>query len=144
MNQNTTEYLFASKGKRVVNFLIDGFVISIVAISIANKMGVQINLNPKTMQEAMSLPSAFYNINLMVQIAYYFILEYTTNTTLGKLITRTKVIFVNEHSNKLIACIIRSTARAIPFSPIIALFLEKFTLHDIISRTIVIQQDAIS
>jgi uncharacterized RDD family membrane protein YckC len=140
MNQDASKYEFASKGKRVANFLIDGFLISIVAISIANKMGISINLNPKTMQEAMNIPLGFTKINVIVQVCYYFILEYTTNTTLGKLITRTKVIFVNEHSNKFLGCLIRSTARAIPFSPIIALFLKRFTLHDIMSRTIVVNQ----
>jgi uncharacterized RDD family membrane protein YckC len=137
MDTKIETYPCVDKSTRLVNFMIDGFIISLIAITIANKMGVRINLNPKNMQEAASLPKEFYSINMCVQFCYYFILEYTTNTTLGKLITKTQVYFINPDSNKFIGCLARSSARLIPFSPIVFLFIGKKTLHDMLSMTVV-------
>ena len=73
-----------SSGIRIANFLIDTFTIYLIffllLILLANSLNTII----------------IYGLNFLVFFLYYFILEGSSGRTIGKLITRIKVVFLDD------------------------------------------------
>ena len=66
---------------------------------------------------------------------YYFIFELTTGQTIGKMITKTKVVDVKSGNNPdFLKILIRTASRLIPIDFISYLFSSK-GIHDILSKT---------
>jgi uncharacterized RDD family membrane protein YckC len=121
---------------RFINFLLDTLAFTLIAI-------ITILILKKY------LPSfQFYSaennriIAFILYFFYYFIFELTLSSTLGKLITRTKVVDqISLSRPSVLKILIRTFCRFIPLEGFSIFFTEKKNvLHDIISRTTVINK----
>lgn len=115
-------------GIRFLNFLID-FIIWLV---IAGILTYPLNANDGT---EMFLG---YLIMLTTFIAYYGIMEIKFQKTVGKFVTKTKVVKMNGEKPKNTDIISRTFCRLIPFDRISFLF-TKNGIHDFLSKTKVIK-----
>ncbi|MDR2970479.1 MAG: RDD family protein [Bacteroidales bacterium] len=115
--------IIASKWKRVFNYLIDSLVISIISIPF-----VIFNLDNQLQQSL---------VTLFVFLFYYLIMESAFRTTIGKLITNTRV--VNFDGSRAEDIFNRTICRFIPFEPLSFLFSNN-GWHDNLSKTIVIDR----
>jgi uncharacterized RDD family membrane protein YckC len=78
-------------------------------------------------------------IAIVFYFLYYFILEYFVGQTIGKLITKSKVITLSDNKNYFLIQIVgRTLIRFIPFDMLSYIFVSR-GLHDIISKTDVIK-----
>ncbi|PXY02310.1 hypothetical protein DF185_06590 [Marinifilum breve] len=128
----------ASNTKRFVNWIIDSISISILwfillpfIVIALKKAGLLENLKAgQTMSlEFTLLPIAFI---------YYIILKGIFHTTLGKLITRTKIIRLDNEKVNFIDILLRTLCRFIPLEQL-SFFSEKpIGWHDRISETRII------
>ena len=78
-------------------------------------------------------------ISCALYFLYYFIFEYFNGQTIGKMITKTKVVSFSKNNNLfIIRLFIRTLMRFIPIDIISYLFTYR-GLHDLISMTTVIK-----
>jgi uncharacterized RDD family membrane protein YckC len=76
----------------------------------------------------------FVIITFLILFTYYILLEYKTNKTLGKLLTRTTILMIDGSKPTLKTIIIRTLSRLIPFNTLITLF-TGISIHDRVSKT---------
>lgn len=130
----------ASKNKRFANYIIDIIIFYIFCMIIGGALGILIALiNPEWL-------SVFDNDNAILEylfgficgMIYYTALEATTGRTIGKYITKTKL--VDEHGNKpnLKTVLLRSLCRHIPFDAFSFLGSDETGWHDTLSKTRVV------
>lgn len=134
-NQKVESNHLASSGKRFANFIIDLVMIYIIAI-ILSVLYVYAGINFD------KVPS--FLIGVILQISYYTILEATTGKTIGKMITRTKVVLSDFSKPSLGSIFKRSLCRIIPFEPL-SFFGSSSPSgwHDTITNTWVVDENAI-
>lgn len=120
---------------RFVNFLIDFIVIFILYSIIVPVIETFLPLVNQTER-------AIYRIGFLVFFValYYIPLEYGLQKTLGKIITKTKVVTLEGNKPELIDIISRTFCRLIPFDRF-SFFYSRNGLHDAISRTKVIKDN---
>jgi len=98
---------FASGGKRFLNSFIDGiimYVLFFIFLLIIGTSGSAFNISG-------GIRFAIYPI----MFAYYVIMEGTTGKTIGKFITRTKVITDDGEQPTMKTALLRTLCRFIPF-----------------------------
>jgi uncharacterized RDD family membrane protein YckC len=104
---------------RLGNFLIDSVVI-VIFIMLSSYL-----LRDIVSQDQMKISG----------IVYYFVMEYTMGQTIGKILTKSKVVDVkNKGHPKFIQIFIRTLSRLIPVDFVSYLF-NKQGIHDYISKT---------
>lgn len=120
---------------RFVNFAIDFIVILIVYVLIVPSFE---RLLPLTSRVELSM----YRIgSLIFFIALYYIpFEYKSQKTLGKIITKTKVVTFEGNKPELIDIVSRTFCRLIPFDRFSFLY-SRNGFHDAISKTKVIKDN---
>ena len=112
-----TENIKASRTKRIINFLIDSIFISLLNILFFDN----------------------YNLTILILfIIYYTIFEGIFKVTIGKILTKTKVVSTDGTKTDLI--FIRTLLRLIPFEPF-SYFIGNTGWHDKLSNTVVIDLD---
>ena len=80
-------------------------------------------------------------IAVVLYFLYYFLFEYITGRTLGKMITKTRVVSLTiNHNNFFIRLIFRTLMRMIPIDILSYLFSAR-GLHDRITMTALIGRD---
>lgn len=132
LKENTSQYQLASKGLRVVNFLLDTIISQAISGGLTFALFMQIND---------SNYQALYSIIIVMPIAipflYYALSEhFLKGKTLAKFFTKTKVVQEDGSRISLSSLGIRSILRLIPIEPIS--FLLGKGWHDSMSRTMVI------
>ena len=138
-----TDEMLASKSKRFANYIIDNIlfylffmVIAVVVILISSLLGSDAaliyieNLDSQPLLERLIAAVGF--------VIFYFILESTSQKTIGKLITQTKVVLENGEKPRPETIIIRSLCRLIPFEPFSFLGNVPKGWHDTMSKTYVV------
>ncbi|SHK93884.1 RDD family protein [Hymenobacter psychrotolerans] len=131
----------ASRGQRFINYLVDlatfyagmfaiGIGLGIVAVAIDNQAILQVFDGPMG-----SLVAIF------IMLCYYFILESTTGRTMGKLVTRTRVVMADGSKLTTSAVLKRTLCRIIPFEAFSFFNDAASGLHDSISKTRVVKMD---
>ncbi|WP_298761257.1 RDD family protein [uncultured Psychroserpens sp.] len=108
------------KTTRLVNYIIDMLVVYLlffVFTIFENSHGVNY--------------LAFYSI----MFTYYFLFELITNQTLGKMITKTKVIYNDGSKPHAIRILVRSISRVLPFDALSYMFGYELGMHDLFSST---------
>lgn len=120
---------------RFLNFLIDIIVWSVLATSVTFIIGIFIQ---PTDQSMISLIA--YILIFGTFIAYYAIMEIKFQKTIGKFVTKTKVVKVNGEKPTEGDIIIRTFCRFIPFDRFSYLF-DKNGFHDYLSKTQVIRDN---
>lgn len=138
---NTLNSRAASKGKRLANYFIDYIILIIINFNIGMVIGVIIGMfYPEYFDYIDSIGLLEqYIFGTIVGTVYYTLFESITGRSIGKLITKTKV--VNEEGGKptFHALLIRSLCRFIPFEAFSFLGAETKGWHDTISNTRVIE-----
>ena len=108
-----------NKGTRIINFVID-----IIIISITSNV----------------LSTLFYFLNsaiiyYCIYLVYYFTFEYYLSQTLGKMITKTKVVDMYNLKPSFMKVAYRTLLRLNPFDSLSYLFGQEQGGHDLISKT---------
>lgn len=120
-------------GIRFVNFLIDFIVWLVLAFMISSVIGFFIQ---PTNQGIISLIG--YILIFGTFIAYYAIMEIKFQKTIGKFVTKTKVVKINGEKPTDSDIIARTFCRFIPFDRISFLFVKN-GIHDYLSKTTVVK-----
>lgn len=120
-------------GIRFVNFLIDFIVWLILAFILSFIIGIFVQ---PTDQGILTLFG--YVLIFATLIAYYAIMEIRFQKTVGKFITKTKVVKMNGEKPTNGDIITRTFCRLIPFDRISFLFVKN-GIHDFLSKTKVVK-----
>jgi uncharacterized RDD family membrane protein YckC len=122
----------APKWKRFVNLLID-----VYAIQIAFRVFYELYFgeNPQGWDDVMV---NIYAVRLCMIL--YFVSEFYTGKTLGKLITGTKVISTEDDKPTAQQILYRTLSRIVPFEPF-SIFFSNTTWHDDWSDTVVVNNN---
>lgn len=120
-------------GIRFVNFLIDFIVWLILAFILSFIIGIFVQ---PTDQGILTLFG--YVLIFATLIAYYAIMEIRFQKTVGKFITKTKVVKMNGEKPTNGDIITRTFCRLIPFDRISFLFVKN-RIHDFLSKTKVVK-----
>ncbi len=109
-----------NKGTRFTNFVTDYLAIFIIWISLAVGSGMVL------------FDPFFLYVTLFL---YYFLFEVTTGQTLGKMISKTKVVNKNGTHPSVFKIFARTLLRLVPIDIISYLFGTELGFHDILSGT---------
>ncbi len=128
-------FKYASRSKRILNGIIDGLIILIIwgtlVISFAPKM---MKMGLFDWMEEGKTYDLSYTI-APIHFLYYLILEGFFKTTIGKIITRTKLIKFNGAQIHFGDALARTIYRYIPFDPLTYLSEHPVGIHDSLSNT---------
>ena len=108
------------KGTRLLNYLVDLFIIYIFWAMVFTMIGSEYNS-----------ATIFY----AVMFFYYFILELSFGQTIGKLVSKTKVVHKNGGKAGFMKILLRSFWRLIPIDAFSYLFGTEIGMHDALSST---------
>ena len=131
----------ASNTKRLTNWIIDSITISIIWFTLLPVIVIVLKniglLDSLTKGETLDLeftilPAAFF---------YYLIFEGVFKTTLGKLITKTKIIRLDNEEVNLVDILLRTLCRFIPLEQLSFLADKPIGWHDRISETRIIMRN---
>jgi uncharacterized RDD family membrane protein YckC len=125
-------------GIRFVNFIIDFIIWLILAFIISFIIGLLI---PVTAESQGILTLFVYVLFFGTFIAYYAIMEIKFQKTVGKFVTKTKVVKMNGEKPENGEIITRTFCRLIPFDRISFLFVKN-GIHDFLSKTKVVKDTA--
>lgn len=127
------EHKSASKISRALNLIIDTIAFLILTLILSSVIGI---FFPTVFEGLIDLIGY---LNLIISyFLYYTFMEVVFQKTIGKFITKTKVIMYNGGNPLLSDIIVRTTFRLIPFDWISYLFKQN-GLHDYLSQTKVIK-----
>lgn len=143
--QPEQRYIVASKGKRFANYVIDTIGYLLFAVLIGLIIGLSGSAADSTEffeeEQSSGLGSLLmeYLIGFIMIITYYTFLEYVLKgKSLGKLITGTRAITVDNQRMDFGTTLKRSACRVIPFEAFTFLGDNARGLHDSLSNTKVI------
>ena len=124
----------ASKGTRFGNYLLD--MIFLYALSFVGGLilGASGGYAGRSNNVFLS-----YLIGFAIVFGYYAVLEGFTGRTIGKFITRTKVVDENGEKPDFNTILIRSLCRLIPFEQFSFLGSDSYGWHDKFSKTRVVK-----
>jgi len=118
----------ASIIKRILNFVIDSIVITFSMYFIFYTLS--------------GLPNLLMALIILTYFGYYIHLEHSYQKTIGKFITRTKVVNIYGQKAKLSQIVQRSFCRVFPFDPFTFFFPKKdMEFHDVFTQTKVINDN---
>lgn len=129
-----------SSGKRLANYIIDRICIFIFKIILALTTGLILGIILPSFIDTIEENSLLfeYLFTFVSTIIYYTLFEALSGRTIGKLITKTKVVDENKNSIGFSTAFIRSLTRFIPFEAFSFLGSEVRGWHDTISKTYVV------
>ncbi|RMG21954.1 MAG: RDD family protein [Bacteroidetes bacterium] len=134
-------FIVAPKDKRFVHLLVD--TVSIYALMFIGFffVGIYLGLSNANVGEN-TLNLIAYMLYFITHFAYYITMESTLGKTLGKIITRTRVLDEMGQKPTSMQIVGRSFARLIPFDALSFLF--GYTgWHDSLSRTVVVEDSSL-
>lgn len=138
-NFRVTTDLYASKGNRFINFVIDTIFYYVLIIFFGIVLGILAALGieaPLNMIAEGGIGSYIFSFGVF--LIYFIVFEAFLQRTLGKYITKTKVIMEDGSKPKLSDITIRSLCRLIPFEVFSFLSDDARGWHDSMSNTYVI------
>ena len=129
----------ASQSKRFINHIIDLIFMYLFAFAFAFTLGIIISIFSPSSAYIFDTNAFGYVIAFISGMVYFLFFEAVFGRTIGKYITKTKV--VDEFGNKpsFNTIFTRSICRFIPFDALSFLFGENSGWHDTISNTKVIE-----
>ncbi|MBP1618337.1 MAG: hypothetical protein H6Q14_2164 [Bacteroidetes bacterium] len=128
------ESSIVSSGTRLIHTVVDFFGFLIIAFILSSIL--QLFYNPS---DERTIRLVGYGLLFVSFLIYFVFMEYKFQKTLGKFITKTKVIMNDGSKPKLNEIFIRTACRLIPFDNISYLF-TKNGFHDRFSNTTVIKE----
>ncbi|RYJ52966.1 RDD family protein [Flavobacterium petrolei] len=137
-----TDDLLASKGQRLLNFVIDLFIIYVIEISIGTTIILIGDLTKSDTASnwvsSLSVVESFF-FGLVILFFYYLITEMYFSRTFGKYFTKTMVVKHEGSRPNMKSIIVRTISRLIPFEPFSFLTAER-GWHDTLSVTYVVKK----
>jgi uncharacterized RDD family membrane protein YckC len=128
----------ATVGQRFLNYIIDVIVLYVVAFGMATMLLVLMYATGKDTNEDGAFQELFLLLWVFLIVLYYTFAEGASQgRSIGKLITRTKVVREDGSEISWKDAFVRSLCRIIPFEPFTAF--NGYPLHDRISHTKVIK-----
>jgi uncharacterized RDD family membrane protein YckC len=134
---NNQELNLAGKGQRIINVLIDMIVFVFIWIVITVVLLVLGFNQTYTDEIGEKVPLIPLIILLPTFWGYYVFTEYKFQKTVGKLLTKTKVVSLTGEKPTLLQIIFRTLSRSIPFE-YFSYFISVEGIHDRISKTRVV------
>jgi uncharacterized RDD family membrane protein YckC len=139
-----TEDLFVKADKRFFNFIIDTVMLSIIlfiglVIYIANTYTTP-NETKEFMDRFLANSMLQYTVTSVITLVYYNFFEICTSRTVGKFCTNTIVVDENGDRASYEAIMIRSLIRIIPLYWISFIVFPTRGLHDLVSKTYVVNK----
>ncbi len=138
-------YTHADKGKRFLNYILDSILSTILLYVGLFLLGGTLALFSDSTGDANLfegvLFAVLYLLSLLLPVAYYVFFEhYSNGKTLGKIITKTRVVRKDGSKPSFGQIVGRSFARLIPFEAFSVLGSDKgIGWHDSLSGTVVIE-----
>jgi len=111
-----------SRSVRFLNFLIDTFAFMVLVLISALMLKNHLSRD------------LLYRILIVIYYLYYFLSEWTIGQTIGKFITKTKVVDLNDQSPTFWGVLLRTLLRMIPFD-CISYLISSQGIHDKLSKT---------
>lgn len=137
-----TDDLLASKGQRLLNFIIDLFIIYVIEISIGTTIILIGDLaksdTASNWVSSLSVVESFF-FGLVILFFYYGLTEMYFSRTFGKYFTKTMVVKHEGSRPNMKSIIVRTLSRLIPFEPFSFLTAEQ-GWHDTLSVTYVVKK----
>ncbi len=137
-----TDDLLASKGQRLLNFIIDLFIIYVIEISIGTTIIIIGDLTKSDTASnwvsSLSVVESFF-FGLVILFFYYLITEMYFSRTFGKYFTKTMVVKHEGSRPNMKSIIVRTISRLIPFEPFSFLTADR-GWHDTLSVTYVVKK----
>ena len=135
-------YEFASAGQRFLNYVIDIIVFYVLILIVAFIVGAAFASSISDGEVGGALGFAFvtYLLVFVIFFAYYTFLEGSKGKTLGKMITKTKVIREDGEPMTFGKAFLRTLCRLVPFE-FISAFLGQMMWHDQWTNTITIKDN---
>ena len=124
-----------SSGIRFINFIIDTFIWFILVFIFSFIVTIFIQTT-----DEVSLQIIYYFVLLGTFFGYYAIMEIRFQKTVGKFITKTKVVKMNGSKPETSDIITRTLYRFIPMDQISFLFVKN-GIHDYLSKTKVVKDE---
>lgn len=116
-NKPSKELMMSSQTSRIVHLIID----SISALILGAFFLIVIDLTYKDpFDESIELFSQ--TMVYLIMLSYYFIMEYKFQKTLGKFLTKSRVVHIDGSKPKLSDILLRTLCRLIPFEWLSYLF----------------------
>ena len=143
LNDIPLHYLQAGMGKRFLNYLLDTIFMYIITGIIFFLAGIVLGLIYPAAVGWIGDNDKLANfiLGFTISMFYYSAFESAGGQTLGKLITKTKVVNLAGEVPGLRIIIIRTLCRFIPFDGLSFLFGSGTGWHDTISKTMVITSE---
>nr|WP_321243154.1 RDD family protein [uncultured Psychroserpens sp.] len=145
MNQikyTVTPDVLATKGIRFANYIIDYIVQILAGVAIGVLIGILSELTGNYVLYDLVVETegrlADYIFGAIILIIYYIIIETLTGRSVGKFITKTKVVLYDGSKPKFSDILVRTLCRVIPFEAFSFLGTEGKGWHDSISKTHVV------
>ena len=137
-----TDDLLASKSQRLLNFIIDLFIIYVIEITIGTTIIILGDLTKSDTASnwvsSLSVVESFF-FGLVILFFYYLITEMYFSRTFGKYFTKTMVVKHEGSRPNMKSIIVRTLSRLIPFEPFSFLTAER-GWHDTLSVTYVVKK----
>lgn len=135
--------ILASKGQRIMNYLIDSLLIYVIIMLFALFAGViesslDIDFISSKLQNITRTEG--YLLFFFFMYIYYILFEYFKGQTIAKFITKTLVVLQNGSRPNFVTICLRSICRMIPFDGISFLGDSGSGLHDTFSKTFVVKK----
>lgn len=125
VNYGENEYLSTTLVKRLINYFIDIIAMMVGSFIVGNLFGHSGTI-----------------MGYLVIFIYYFGMEFIWGLTIGKLVTRTKLISITSDNISFLQVLVRTLSRLIPLEPLSILFSKTGrTWHDILSKTMVVDNE---
>lgn len=132
-------FIPASKGKRLANYIIDAIVFYLLVAIIGMFAFILGDADPDATVEWIDNSLLSNLISIIAYIWFYIFFEaLLKGKTIGKLITRTRVVDIGGNPPSLYEVVIRSLSRIVPFEGFSFLGSDPYGWHDKWSKTMVI------
>jgi len=131
----------ADRGKRFGNLIIDTIVLYLVQMAIGVAYGVIVALLGALylVEDELYLNIFSFGMSIIATIAIYTLFEYKTGKTIGKMITKTRVVMEDGAKPTFSKALGRSFARLIPFEVFSGFSSSGLCWHDSLTKTMVIE-----
>ena len=135
--EKKTVYIPVSLGKRFANYILDILFIAFIFAIVANLFNMSTTLTAENTNNSSGfLFIAFFAV-------YYIFMEYKFGKTIGKFITRTKVVSTDGNELTISQCIGRLLCRIIPLEWLSGILFKGIFWHDSIPKTMVVEDEKI-
>ena len=130
----------ASTGQRFINYVVDIITFYVLLFGVGIFLGlVSMLTDSETLVNSLDGPFAPF-FGILVMLSYYFVMESLTGRTVGKLLTRTRVVMEDGSKLTATAAFQRTLSRIIPFEAF-SFFGGGPGLHDRLATTRVVKVD---